>query len=187
MPMFVKVREPDELINSFPLITYGFSPSGPGTSQISSFQPTLFTSGSIRNPTASMNLFLPGHSIGYPTSYMNLYTGAHAPSLANSVNLAVYNNETINSTTLFVQGLSTSSSSDGVPSAGTEYTTGMNLFISRNSPAATTLFICNNLVDSGNVPLYMFGAFFETDSVPLSIPATLGFDTKTIKLYTHGY
>lgn len=187
LPLFVKVREPDLLNNSITLSVDGFSPGSPGALRLSSFEPTLFVSGSIPVSNSSMIMFLPGADIATVTDSMILYIGGNAPSLANSVDLSVYNTQVTNNVPLFVQGLSLSSSPDAVPSDGTEYSQGMNLFIARNTPGEISLFLCNNLINSGGIPLSTFGAYLTSNSTNLVIPNTIGLNTSTVKLFTHGF
>ena len=140
-----------------------------------------------RNLPASMNLFIKVPDSAITETYMNLYVNGEAYSIRNTIPLYIGASGEIKSLPLYVKGRGFSESSDPFyPSDGFyPYSGSMNLFILRDPAEMLNLYLKSDFA-TGDVPMYIYGAFTHSSGINLVIPSTIDSGNRSQLLFTRG-
>lgn len=181
IPLFLEVNEIERASGNFPLYIYG---STPGSSGLFNSIPLYLQS---TNFPGSIPLYLLGREYDNKTKTIPLYIQGAIHHIQGSIPLYVVGpSGTTGGIPLYINGLSTSLFYDpsyqpgGLNSVGT-----IPLFIERAFGASIPLYIGASR-DSGNIPLYILGAYGINSGVPLSM-TTHALLQNSINLFTRGF
>jgi hypothetical protein len=181
--LFIEAPIPVEFSGSMDLYTWGM-PVGSGGIWKSV---PLFVEGFNQEGKLPLYICAPNGSI---LTTMNLYLESE-PIPTKTMDLVIFGPSGINNFTyLYIKGLGADGLEAGTLSNGyTPSNTRMPLFMARDSESverSMTLYLAqNNVINSLNN--YICGHFVTPSSIPLYIYGSGLPETKTLKLYSHGY
>jgi hypothetical protein len=181
--LFIEAPTPVEFSGSMDLYTWA-TPSGVGGIWKSV---PLFVEGFNQEGKLPLYICAPNGSI---LTTMNLYLESE-PIPTKTMDLVIFGPSGINNFTyLYIKGLGADGLEAGTLSNGyTPSNTRMPLFMARDSESverSMTLYLAqNNVINSLNN--YICGHFVTPSSIPLYIYGSGLPETKTLKLYSHGY
>jgi hypothetical protein len=179
MYLFAQADQVPAASGLFPLFAYGGTQSG-NAAVIDLY---TFSDANGQTVRRGMNLVLLGSATDRQTRNMNLWVEGRNRDATGPLTLYAHNTQSG-----VALGVSLYASGDGVTPDALGSNRSLNLVLARDPANAMPLFVKGpGSPGSGSVSLFTFGAMPAAAGANLAVPKVVGGQTKTAKLYTHGF